>query len=169
MPSLIRFHNFLLNKESNLTQIIKYALCGGISIIVDSIVFYLMAWLVLPCLKPGDPVVKLLESLGFTVQPVDPDLLIRNFWIIKSICFIAVNITVYILNILYVFERGRYRTQLEIMIFFGISLCVFLSGTWLGAFLIDSAEWQITYTYVFVLSLVVTGNYVLRKFVVFKR
>lgn len=169
MPPFTKFHSYLVRKESNFAQFVKYVLCGGVSIVVDMTVFYLLAWLVLPCLKPGDPVVEILEFFGFTVRTAEPDVLIRNFWIIKVICFTAVNITVYILNILYVFERGRYQTHFEIMLFFGISLCVFLLGTLLGAFLIDGAGWHITYTYAFVLSLSVLANYLLRKFVVFKR
>ena len=169
MPLLTKLHTYLTQKENNLVQFIKYALCGGLSILVDITVFYLLAWLVLPCLKPGDPAVIILQFLGFTVRSADPEVLIRNFWIIKVICFTVVNITVYMLNLLYVFEGGRHRKYLEIMLFFGISLSVFLLGTWLGAFLIDDAGWHVTHTYAFVLSLSVLANYVLRKFVVFKR
>jgi len=169
MPKLSSMHDYLSQKNNIFAQLIKYALCGGVAVLVDVSVFYLLAWLVLPCLKSGDPVVKILEFLGFTVRTAEPDELIRNFWIIKLICFIAANTTVYILNIIYVFERGRHRTHTEIMLFFSITLVIFLSGTWLGAFLIGPAGWHITYTYVFVLSLSVIANYLSRKFVVFKR
>jgi putative flippase GtrA len=169
MPLLNNLHDYLSRKECPYTQFAKYMVCGGASIVVDVTVFYLLAWLALPCLKPGDPFVKIIELLGFSIRTVEPTVLLRNFWTIKFVCFTVANITVYILNILYVFERGRHRPHHEILLFFSISLTVFLLGTWAGALLIGQADWHITYTYAFILTCSVAANYVLRKFVVFKR
>ncbi len=169
MSPLTRLHDYLSRKDCPYTQFVKYVGTGVIAVVVDSFIFYLMAWLVLPCLKSGDPVVSILEMLGFAIQPVDPDTLIRNFWIIKVCCFIAANVAVYILNILYVFESGRHKRHHEVMLFFLISLGVFLVGTWVGSILIGEFGWHITYTYIVMLTVSVLANYSLRKFVVFKR
>jgi putative flippase GtrA len=169
MPFLNNLHDYLSRKDCPYTQFAKYVLSGGVAVGVDVLLFYLMAWLVLPCLKPGDPVLQLIEMFGFSVRPADPDTLVRNYWIIKVCCFIAANTAVYILNVLYVFEGGRHRRHHEVSLFFAISLAVFLLGTWAATLLIDQAGWHITYTYVFILSLSVLANYTLRKFVVFKR
>ncbi len=133
------------------------------------VVFYLLAWLAFPCLTDGDPATRLLEMMGLSIRLVSPEILVRNYWIIKVFCFFASNITVYILNVLYVFESGRHRRHHEVLLFFMISLFVFLGGTWLGAFLIEPVGWHTTYAYLFVLALGVVTNYALRKFMVFKR
>ncbi len=169
MSLFSKLHDYLSRKDCPYTQFLKYVGTGVIAVIVDSVVFYLMAWLVLPCLKHGDPVVSILEFLGFSIREVDPDTLIRNFWIIKVCCFIAANVAVYILNVLYVFESGRHRRSLEVTLFFMISLGVFLLGTWIGSILIGRMGWHITYTYIVMLTVSVVANYSLRKFVVFKR
>ncbi len=169
MGLLTNIHDFMSRKECPYTQFAKYVLCGGISVVVDAGIFYLLAWLAFPCLQAGDPATKLLELLGFSVRQASPETIVRNYWIIKAFCFFASNATVYVLNVLYVFESGRHRRHHEVLLFFSISLFVFLGGTWLGALLIKQAGWQTTYAYLFVLALGVVTNYALRKFLVFKR
>jgi putative flippase GtrA len=161
-------HVFMGRKDNTVAQFIKYIFCGGLSVVVDALVFYLLGWLVFPCLQPGDPVTRLIELFGFTVRQVPPDVIVRNYWIIKVFCFFASNITVYILNVLYVFEPGKHRRHHEMLLFFSISLFVFLVGTWIGMLLIKFG-WHTTYAYLFVLALGILTNYTLRKFVVFKR
>ena len=168
MGLLTNLHDFLDRKDNPYTQFIKYVFCGGISVVVDALVFYLLAWLVFPCLQSNDPVAELLRALGFTVRQVPPAQIVRNYWIIKFFCFFASNITVYTLNVLYVFEPGRHRKHHEVLLFFSISLFVFLGGTWFGAWLIKFG-WRTTYAYLFVLALGIVTNYALRKFLVFKR
>ena len=169
MGLLTNIHDFMSRKENPYSQFSKYIVCGGISVVVDAIVFYLLAWLAFPCLQAGDPATKILEMLGFTVQQASPEIIVRNYWIIKAFCFFASNITVYVLNVLYVFERGRHRRHHEVLLFFSISLFVFLGGTWFGTVLIQQAGWHTTYAYLCVLALGVVTNYALRKFLVFKR
>jgi putative flippase GtrA len=169
MGLLTNLHDFMSRKDCPYTQFAKYILCGGMSVVVDATLFYLLAWLVFPCLQTGDPMTRLLEGLGFTVRQVSAEIVVRNYWIIKCGCFFASNLTVYILNVLYVFESGKHRRHHEVLLFFSISLFVFLGGTWLGTILIGAAGWHTTYAYLFVLALGVVTNYALRKFLVFKR
>jgi len=167
---LRNLNTFLRRKECPYyAQFAKYVICGNIAVAVDATAFYLLAWLVFPCLQAGDPAARLLSSLGFAVRQVSEDVLIRNYWIIKIICFFLSNGTVYVLNALYVFEGGRHHRLKEVLLFFGITLVIFLSGTWLGAFLISHCGWQTTYTYVFMLAVGVVANYTCRKFLIFKR
>lgn len=168
MSFFTNLHGYLSRKECPYTQFVKYVFCGGISVVVDALVFYLLVWLVFPCLTPGDPAAKLLGLLGFSIQEVSPEVIVRNYWIIKVFCFFASNTTVYILNVLYVFEAGRHRKHHEALLFFLVALFVFLGGTWLGTLFIKWG-WHTTYAYLFVLALGIVTNYALRKFVVFKR
>lgn len=169
MGLLTNLHDFLGRKECPYTQFVKYVFCGGISVVVDMSVFYLLAWLVFPCLQAEDPATKILEWLGFAMREVSPETIVKNYWIIKIFCFFASNITVYVLNVLYVFEAGKHRKHHEVLLFFSISLFVFLGGTWLGTILIKTFGWHTTYAYMFVLFLGIFTNYALRKTVVFKR
>ncbi|MBN2683922.1 MAG: GtrA family protein [Pontiellaceae bacterium] len=149
-------------------QLIKYIFCGGISIGVDAVAFYILAWLVFPCLQFDDPAARILRWMGFAVREVSKEELIRNYWVVKSICFVLSNGVVYILNVLFVFESGRHHRVKEMLLFFSISTLVFYGGTVLGEKLITQFGWQMTYTYVFVLSLGIVLNFLLRKIVVFK-
>lgn len=165
---LSRFYTFLRRKECPYSQFAKYVICGFISVGVDALMFYILAWLVFPCLQPGDPAARLLELLGFSVRAVSDEILIRNYWIVKVICFLLSNGVVYFLNIFYVFESGRHHRVKEIALFFTISTVVFISGASLGAMLIQRFGWHMTYTYIFILSLGIAANFLLRKMVVFK-
>jgi len=169
MGLMNNLHDFLRRKECPYTQFFKYVICGGLSVVVDATVFYLLGWLVFPCLQANDPVALLIQRIGFSVRVVSPEVIVRNYWIIKVFCFFASNVTVYILNVLYVFEGGKHKRHHEVLLFFGISLTVFLGGTWLGTFLIKHGGWHTTYAYLFVLALGIVTNYALRKFLVFKR
>lgn len=162
------FYAFLRRKECPYSQFVKYVVCGCISVGVDAVMFYLLAWLVFPCLQPGDPASRLLGVLGFSVRAVSAAVLIRNYWIVKVICFLLSNGVVYFLNILYVFQSGRHHRIKEVALFFSISSVVFIVGASLGALLIQRFGWQMTYTYVFILSLGIAANFLLRKMVVFK-
>lgn len=158
---------FMKSKDSPVAQVFKYVMCGSASVIVDQITFYLLAWLFLPCLRASDPIANFIEMIGFSVQQVGEAELERNYWIIKVICFLISNAVVYILNVLFVFETGRHRKALEILLFFGSSLFQFFF-IWLGGLLITQYNWEVTYANVTMLLVAMMVNYVIRKKVVFK-
>jgi len=162
-----KFSGFLEGKDSPVAQIVKYALCGSLSVLADQLTFYLLAWLVFPCLRATDPVFQLLEAVGFSVQAATEAELARNFWIIKTICFLVSNTVVYLLNVRYVFEAGRHRKPVEILLFFGSSLFQFFF-IWLGGVLITVFKWEVTYSNIAMLVVALIVNFVIRKKVVFK-
>ncbi len=165
MPS--RVSNFLKEKDSPIAQIIKYALCGGLSVAVAQITFYGLAWLVFPCMRATDPVARLLVVMGFSVQAASEDELRRNFWIIMGICFVLSNTVVYLLNARYVFHTGKHRKPVEILLFFGSSLFQFFF-IWLGGILITVFKWEVTYSNMAMLATSLFINFVVRKKVIFK-
>ncbi len=162
-----RIAGFLEGKDSPVAQVVKYALCGGLSVVVDQLTFYLLAWWVLPCLRASDPVFRLLTAMGFSVQAASEDELRRNFWIIKAVCFVLSNAVVYLLNVRYVFETGRHRKPVEILLFFGSSLFQFFF-IWLGGVLITVFKWEVTYSNIAMLVVALVVNFMIRKKVVFK-
>jgi putative flippase GtrA len=162
-----KFTAVLHRKDCVYTQFVKYVFCGGISVIVDQFVFYLLAWLAFPALRLSDPVAKLIIASGFSVADVSAAQLKTNYWIIKVFCFVISNAVVYLLNVLFVFQGGRHKRSLEVAMFFGFSLLQFFY-IWLGSLLIDRFGWEVTYANLTMLVLGIVTNYVARKKVVFK-
>ncbi len=159
---------FLRRKDNSFTQFVKYVFCGGTSVVIDTLTFYLLAWLVFPCMRASDPVARFIEYIGFEVQAATEEELARNFLIIKAICFVVSNSVVYLLNVWFVFEGGRHKRPMEVILFFGASLFQFVF-IWLGRVLISDFGWEVTYSNISMLVLGVIMNYFVRKFVVFKR
>ena len=158
---------FLRQKDSSALQIVKYILCGGLSVVVDQVCLYLMAWLVFPCLRVTDPFFHLLNFLGLPAQGATEEELSRNYWIIKTICFLLSNGVVYVLNVLFVFRTGRYRRSVEILLFFATSLFQFFF-IWLGGILITVWHWELTYSNITMLTVAIAVNFMIRKKVVFR-
>ena len=134
---------------------------------VDQAVFYTLALLVLPSLRPSDPFAKLLAMFDFVVPEVSEQQLKTNYWIIKAICFLLSNAVVYLLNVLFVFHGGRHRRSVEVVMFFGFSLLQFFY-VWLGSILINRFGWEVTYANLVMLVLGIITNYIARKKFVFK-
>jgi putative flippase GtrA len=65
-----------------------------------------------------------------------------------------------------VFQAGRHRKSLEILLFFGSSLFQFFF-IWLGGVLITVFKWEVTYSNIAMLIVALVVNFVLRKKVVF--
>lgn len=162
-----RVDSFLRGKDSSLTQVVKYIISGGISVLVAQVTFYLLAWLVWPCMRATDPVARLLVAAGFSVQAVSEAELKRNFWIIMLICFLFSNAVVYVLNVLFVFNAGRYRRVVEVFLFFSFSLLQFLF-IWIGGILISMFKWEVTYSNISMLLAGLVVNYLVRKHIVFR-
>lgn len=159
--------SFFRRKEGLSGQLVKYVLCGGASVAVDTVTFYLFAWLVFPCLRASDPVFRLIEWAGFTIREAGDAELERNYWIIKGICFLLSNTVVYVLNVMFVFQTGRHRRPVEILLFFGSSLFQFFF-IWLGGILITEFKWEVTYSNIAMLTTSLLVNFVVRKKLVFK-
>jgi putative flippase GtrA len=159
---------FLCDKSHSGLQVLKYLFFGGITFVVDVVVFYAMAWLVLPSLRADDPFVKLVEWLGWGITPVGEDLLLRNYYINKGICFLVSNTVAYITNQLFVFYDGRHNRATEALLFYLVSTFSFVTFTWLSGVLIGNLGWDVTYSYLFVFAMAMITNFTVRKRFVFK-
>ena len=158
---------WLRSKECPYTQVFKYAVSGIISLMIDQLVFYLLAWLVLPCMRASDPVARLITAMGLPFEEASEEQIKLHYWIIKSICFVLSIGTAYILNVLFVFRAGRHRRLVEVCMFFGFSLFQFVF-IWMGGILISRFGWEVTYANYSMLTLGVATNYFARKKIVFK-
>lgn len=155
---------FLQREASPLVQFIKYAIGGGVATSVDMLVFFLVAWRLLPALREDDPLVT---RLHLSVRPVDEVTRSRRFIIITGIAFIFSNLTAYLINILWVFQPGRHAWYIEVALFYAVSGISVLIGTFLGWSLIRFMHFSTTASYIGKLMAALLINYVCRKYFVF--
>lgn len=159
----------ILNEKGQLhLQFIKYLFCGGITFVVDVLMFYIMAWLVLPSLRIDDPFGMVIGIFGWEIKAVTEQVLLRNFVINKIIAFLTSNTVAYITNALFVFSGGRHQRAKELVLFYLLSTVSFAVFTWLSRILIGQFGWDVSWSYFFVFALAMVANFTMRKKLVFK-
>jgi putative flippase GtrA len=156
---------FLQREAHPFIQFIKYGIAGGTATVVDILVFYMLSWKLFPALTADDIIVRI---LGISVVPIAENTRALNFVINRTITFLFSNFTAYLINILWVFERGRHKWWVEIGLFYAVSLTSYVIGTALGGVLIRVFGITTTVAYVanMVSSLMI--NYACRKYFIFK-
>ena len=161
---MVKFRTYFLYKESLYWQIFKYICCGGITVLVDQIIYYTLGLHILPIFQHTDPIV---EYLGIQATYVSKSISDNNFIIVKIICWLIANTAAYLLNIRFVFEQGRHKNITEVILFFGFALLQFIFIA-LSISLIRLG-WEVTYANYSMLLLGAITNYLIRKFVIFQR
>lgn len=146
-------------------QFIKYGVAGGIATVVDIICFYLLAIFVFKALTPDDAVVKL-----FNLQVSDMSAATRqwNYVTDRTLTFLVSNLVAYVLNVLFVFRRGRHHWLKEVALFYLVSGIAFVVGTTLGSVLIRAFDMTTTMAFLANLVASLLINYACRKFIIFK-
>jgi putative flippase GtrA len=155
---------FLNEKEHRGVQFIKYALSGGISAGVDMVVFFLLAWSVLPALTEADWLVRM---LGLDPVPVTEAVRSRNFVLASVICFFFSNLTAYILNLLFVFKGGRHARHVEFTLFYGVSVVSLVLAVFAGWVLIAGFGLSTTWSYIAKMAAALLINYAGRRHFIF--
>lgn len=159
------FAQFAGRQAHPLVQFIKYGICGAGATLVDILVFYLLAWKLIPALGLEDPVVQL---FGLQVEAIDDALRSRHFIFDKAIAFVFSNLFAYVTNVLWVFQSGRHGRHKEILLFYAVSTMSFIVATFIGWFLIHTFHFQTTIAYAANVAASVLINYAGRKFLIFK-
>ena len=159
----------LLGEKGKLhLQFIKYLFCGGITFVVDVAVFYLMAWMILPSLRTGDPFGWVIGHFGGQIQAVEEQVLLRNYVINKIVAFLSSNTVAYVTNVLFVFSGGRHQRGKEVALFYLLASVSFAVFTWMSRILIGRFGWDVSWSYFFVFALAMVANFTMRKRLVFK-
>ena len=148
-----------------LVQFIKYAIGGGIATAVHIAVFHLFAWRVFPALQENDWAVKWFK---LSVAPEDNALRSRNSMIDNGIGFLFSNFVAYLVNIFWVFQRGKHGFLVEIGLFYLVSGVSVLIGTALMGYIIRRYGVRTTYAFLCNLVTALLINFAMRKFVIFK-
>lgn len=156
---------FLRRDAHPVVQFIKYGMAGGLATAVDILVFYLLAWKVLPALTAND---QLVELLGVSITPVTESVRQWHYVVNRTLTFMVSNLTAYVANVLWVFTPGRHSRVKEILLFYLVSGISFFIATALSAGLI--VWFGCTTTTAFLVNMVCSLliNFVCRKYFVFK-
>jgi len=156
---------FLGREASPAVQFVKYGISGGIATAVHITLFSLLAYFVFPALTDKELAVQFFH---LDVPAISDAVRARNAAIDNFVAFIFSNLTAYLLNILWVFRRGRHHWVVEIGLFYAVSGVSMAIGTGLQTALI--ARFGLTTTTAFGANLVTSLliNYAMRKFVIFK-
>lgn len=156
---------FFQRKSSPLIQFVKYSISGGVAVLVNTIAFYLLAWLILPALNPDDIFVRL---AGLSVEELGDTLRANRAIIDNCIAFIFSNLAAYILNIYWVFEPGRHHKVVEIALFYLVSGISFAIGLGLMWILIRYLSFSTTIAFGAELVTAALINFAVRKYFIFK-
>ena len=146
-------------------QFLKYAICGGIATATNIVIFFLLGWFVLPCLKADE---LLVQWLHLHPAPIADALRWRHAVADNTAAFLVSNMVAYLLNIWFVFRAGRHHWLLEVTLFYAVSGVSFVIGTALMGWLIGHFSLSTLVAFgsnIFVALLI---NYAMRKFVIFK-
>lgn len=156
---------FMGREAGPLVQFIKYAIAGGAATVTHILIFHLCAWKAFPALQGNDLAVKYLH---WSVPDMDDRTRSRNSMIDNITAFMFSNLVAYLLNILWVFERGRHGWVVEVAMFYAVSAISVAIGTVLMGFLIKKFGIRTTYAFAANIVSAVLINYAVRKFVIFK-
>lgn len=151
-------------------QFVKYGIAGGLATAVHLGVFYLAAWFLFPALTADDPFVRLFATLGIAV-PV-PELgdaaRANRVMLDNGVAFLFSNTVAYVVNILWVFRRGRHGWLKEMLLFFLASGLSVAAGTVLAGGLVRWTGMATSYAFGANILASVLINYAARKFLIFK-
>ncbi|NKB23833.1 MAG: hypothetical protein GKR87_05535 [Kiritimatiellae bacterium] len=156
---------FLKQETHSIIQFAKYGVCGLLATGVDILIFYILAWRVLPALSPDDPLVRL---LGLQVVEIREQIRATNYICGKIVAFIFSNLTAYLTNAFWVFESGRRKRYKEVPLFYIVSIVSFFMGTLLGWMMIRMFSISTTVAYIVAGIIAVMINYIARKRLIFK-
>lgn len=145
-------------------QFIKYALSGGVSMVVDALIFYTFACTLFPALKPDDPLRRIIPLPAHEIGNRQRS---RNFVINTLIAFMFSNFVAYLINIHWVFAPGRHTPALELTLFYAVSAFSIFFGTALGWMMIRKLKLSTTFSYAGKIIGATLINFVCRKYLIF--
>jgi putative flippase GtrA len=147
-----------------LIQFIRYVIAGGVATAAHITLFHLIAWKIFPSLEAKDYAVRFFR---LKIREVNDYSRARNSMIGNVIAFLFSNMVAYLINILWVFERGRHSLAIEILLFYLVSGISMAIGTVLMGLLIRRLHLLTTFAFGANLVSAVMINYVLRKYMIF--
>ncbi|MDF3127717.1 GtrA family protein [Kiritimatiellaeota bacterium B1221] len=163
----------ILSREQHpLLQFIRYGLAGVAAMVANLIAFGVCIQWVFPvpadALAEWEPLSGGATGIVDWMRQIGRDPQVASYVKANTVAFLASNVVAYILNFKWVFQSGRHSRQVEVILFFAVSLFSFLIGTAIASVMVGSFGWN---EYVAKISDVVFAiliNYLCRKFLVFQ-
>ena len=159
-----RWDHYLSHDAPPLVQFVKYGLAGGLATATHVLTFFLVGFLLFPCVTPEDPLVKL---LGLAAPAVEEALRARYAVYSNVLAFFVSNTVCYLANRWFVFKPGRHHVAIEFLLFLAVSAVSMAVGTTLMGVLIQRFGIETTYAFGANILSSLAINYVMRKFFVF--
>ena len=160
-----RWDHYLSHDAPPLVQFVKYGLAGGLATVTHVLAFFLVGFLLFPCVTDNDPLVKL---FGLVAPAVDEALRARHAVFSNVVAFFVSNTVCYLANRWFVFKPGRHHVVIEFLLFLAVSAVSMIVGTSLMTWLIQHFGVQTTYAFGANILSSLAINYAMRKFFVFK-
>ena len=160
-----RWDHYLSHDAPPLVQFVKYGLAGGLATVTHVLAFFLVGFLLFPCVTDNDPLVKL---FGLVAPAVDEALRARHAVFSNVVAFFVSNTVCYLANRWFVFKPGRHHVVIEFLLFLAVSAVSMIIGTTLMGVLIQRFGIETTYAFGANILSSLAINYVMRKFFVFK-
>ncbi|PCI39625.1 MAG: hypothetical protein COB53_02890 [Elusimicrobia bacterium] len=147
-----------------LIQFLKYAIAGVIGTVIHIGLFHALAWKLFPALQASDWAVK---ALGIEIVPIDDATRSRNSMIANFGGFMVTNFIVYVINVIWVFEAGKYSWWIELLLFYAVSSISMVIGTTTMGFLIRRFGMLTSYAFCANLVSALLINFAARKYFIF--
>lgn len=164
-----RWNHYLSHDAPPFVQFVKYGMAGGLATVVHIVTFFLVGFVLFPCVAPTDPLMEFLTKYAGVVAPVVEESLRARYAIYSNIlAFMVSNTVCYIANRLFVFRPGRHHIVIEFFLFLAVSAVSMTVGTTLMGWLIQQFGVHTTYAFGANIISSLAINYVMRKFFVFK-
>lgn len=155
------------NQPNHFIQFVKYGISGGVATAVHLTVFYAMAIWILPALSADDAIFRIVGT-AMPAAVLDSVIRAKRAALDNGVAFMISNLTAYILNVLWVFKRGRHHWVVEILMFYAVSGVSMLIGTGIQTWLIVHLGMMTTLAFGANMITALLINYSMRKFVIFK-
>ena len=161
----------LLQRDAHpFVQFIKYGIGGCIATATHLLAFFVLAIWVYPALLPDAfPDAYLLQWFNVDMPALDEALRRRNFLINNAIAFLFSNAVAYLINFHWVFQPGRHRQHIEIVLFLAVSLLSMVIGVQVGLGLMKLFAAPTTFSQIGNILTSILINFVCRKYFVFLR
>lgn len=152
------------NESGNLTQLVKYAISGGIATIIHILVFHLVAWKIFYALEANDWFIKIMK---LPVRQISHRARARNAMKANAVAFISSTLVAYLIDIYWVFIPGRHHWLVEVSLFYLVSGVALAAATAVMVFLIRRFGMLTSHALganIFAGAMI---NYAMRKFFIF--
>lgn len=157
---------FFSRESGGLIQFVKYGVTGVLQVALSVVIFAALAWKAFPALTRDEWVVR---AFGLGVAEVEAGRRAVNYAVAYTLTFVAVTYVGYVVSAAWVFEPGRHSRRREMELFFLASLASYIAATSLSSALIAGSGVGAGPAYLVSTAVSVAGNYLLRKFFIFKR